>query len=165
MQQAPSTSAATATEAIEEDASLPEETQNNIAKMVHSNSEDKENPTQPSSQIKQKGSSKKKNEKFADENSAKAIISAFGSACAPPGAFSQSNEKSIALSAQAFQNAPTTKTKQLFGDATSAMTNISPVPNPQPQPQDLMQTKKINMKEAPVDQLSMTDEESKMSET
>ena len=88
MQQAPSTLAATATEAIEEDASLPEETENNIAKMVHSNSEDKENPTQPSSQIKQKGSSKKKNEKFADENSAKAIISAFGSACAPPGAFS-----------------------------------------------------------------------------
>ena len=67
MQQAPSTQstlAAAATEAIEEDASLsaslPEKTENNIAKMVHSNSEDKENPTQPSAQIKQKGSSKKK---------------------------------------------------------------------------------------------------------
>ena len=45
MQQAVSTSAAS--EAIEEDATLSEN-EINIAKMVHNNSEDKENPAQPS---------------------------------------------------------------------------------------------------------------------
>ena len=94
MQKTPSTLSAAATEAIEEDAQLPE-TEINNTKMVHSNDEDKENPAQPSSQIKQKSSSKKKNEKFTDENSAQAIVSAFGSANIAPGAFSQSNESGM----------------------------------------------------------------------
>ena len=46
-------------------------------------------------------------------------------------------------SAQAFQNASSTKTKQLFGDATAAMTNISPQNLPMP---DVEQTEKVNMK-------------------
>ena len=46
-------------------------------------------------------------------------------------------------SAQAFQNASSTKTKQLFGDATAAMTNISPQSLPM---SDVEQTEKVNMK-------------------
>ena len=47
MQQAPSTSTSTASEALEEDATQSEN-DINIAKMVHFNVEDKENPAQPS---------------------------------------------------------------------------------------------------------------------
>ena len=47
MQQVPSISTSTASEGLEEDATQSEN-EINIAKMVHFNSEDKENPAQPS---------------------------------------------------------------------------------------------------------------------
>ena len=135
MQQAPSTLTAAALEAIENtDPSPPPQPEINNAKIC-SNSSNKENPAQPSPHLKQKSSSKKKNDSFTDENSASlALVSAFGSASAAPGgAFSQStNEtglKTNALSAQAFQNITTSSTKTtktLFGDATAATTNIPP---------------------------------------
>ena len=85
---------------------------------AHSNRGNKENPAQ--SPLRQKGSNKKQPAAaFADENA----ISVFG-----PGDLSQSGAKQPVKQASGkgapISEQPLSKAKQLFGDSTSAMTNI-----------------------------------------